>query len=144
MDESPFKKSLESLFEEVPTPTKTGHQNEAARFYENTLSYVSPGTKKLHSDIKNSPENLSHHNNDTIQVLRFDVNRKMWVNKLENNSMMNPQTLLKQNMSIQMSSIISIKMKNQTKTTHLVCSIIFPRQNNFLLKFILEGKHHWE
>jgi hypothetical protein len=36
LDESPCKKSLESLFEEVTTPTKTGHQNEIARFYKNT------------------------------------------------------------------------------------------------------------
>jgi hypothetical protein len=41
LDKSPCKKSLESLFEEVKTPTKTGHQNEIARFYENTLSYQS-------------------------------------------------------------------------------------------------------
>jgi hypothetical protein len=27
LDESPCKKSLESLFEEVTTPTKTGHRN---------------------------------------------------------------------------------------------------------------------
>ncbi len=69
LDESPCKKSLESLFQEVMTPTKTGHQNEIARFYENTLSYISLGTKKCHSDIPNdSPANLSHHNNGTIQV----------------------------------------------------------------------------
>ncbi len=60
LNESPCKKSLEFLFEEVMTPTKTGHQNEIARFYENTLSYISPETKKLHSDIlKNSPANHS-------------------------------------------------------------------------------------
>ncbi len=41
LDESPCKKSLESLIEEVKTPTKTGHQNEIARFYKNTLSYQS-------------------------------------------------------------------------------------------------------
>jgi hypothetical protein len=70
LDESPVKKSLESLFEEVTTPTKSGHQNEIATFYKNTLLYISPGTKKLHSDIfKNSPANLSNHNKDTIQVL---------------------------------------------------------------------------
>jgi hypothetical protein len=46
LDESPCKKSLESLFEEVTTPTKTGHQNEVARFYENTLLHISPQTKK--------------------------------------------------------------------------------------------------
>ncbi len=56
------------------TPTKTGCQNEIARFYYNTLSYISPGTKKLHSDIiKNSPANLSHHNNNTIQVLQKNM-----------------------------------------------------------------------
>jgi hypothetical protein len=74
LDKSPCKKSLESLFEEVTTPTKTGHQNEIARFYENTLSYISPETRKLHSYIlKNSPENLSQHNNDTIQVSRKNM-----------------------------------------------------------------------
>jgi hypothetical protein len=77
LDESPCKKSHESLFEEVTTPTKTGQQNEIARFYENTLSYISPQTKTLHSDIlKNSPANLSHHNNDTIRV--------SWKNMLTN------------------------------------------------------------
>ncbi len=56
------------------TPTKTGHQNKIARFYENTLSYISPGTKKLYSDIlKNSPANQIHHNNDTIQVSRKNL-----------------------------------------------------------------------
>jgi hypothetical protein len=66
-DESPIEKSLESLFEQVTSPTKTGCQSEIARFNDNTLSYVSPQTKKLHSDIlKNSPANLFHHNNDTI------------------------------------------------------------------------------
>ena len=40
----------------------------------NTLSYISPQTKKLHSDIlKNSSANLSHHNNDTIQVSRKNM-----------------------------------------------------------------------
>jgi hypothetical protein len=74
LDESLCKKSLESLFEEVTTQTKTGHQNEIARFYKNTLSYISPGTKKLYSDIiKNSPANLSHHNNNTIRVLRKNM-----------------------------------------------------------------------
>ncbi len=74
LDESPCKKSLESLFEEVMTQTKTGHQNDIARFYENTLLYISPGTKKLHSEIlKNSPANLSHHNNDTIRVSRINM-----------------------------------------------------------------------
>ncbi len=74
LDESPCKKSLESLFEEVMTPIKTGHKHEIARFYKNTLLYISPATKKLHSDIiKNSPANLSHHNNDTIRVLQKNM-----------------------------------------------------------------------
>jgi hypothetical protein len=55
-------------------PTKTGHKNEITRFCKNTLLYISLGTKKLHSDIiKNSPANLSHHNNDTIQVSRKNM-----------------------------------------------------------------------
>ncbi len=71
LDESPCTKSLESLFDKVTSQTKTGHQSEIAKFYKITLSYISPQTKKLHSDIlKNSPANLSHHNNNTIQVLR--------------------------------------------------------------------------
>ncbi len=71
MDESPIEKSLKPLFEQVMSPTKTGHQSEIARFNNNTLLYISPQPKKLHSDIlKNNPENLSHHNNDTIQASR--------------------------------------------------------------------------
>jgi hypothetical protein len=71
LDERPCKKSLESSFKKVTAPTKTGHQHDIARCYENTLSYISPETKKLHSDIfKNSPANLSHNNNNTIQVLQ--------------------------------------------------------------------------
>ncbi len=67
LDESPCKKKLELLFEQVMSPTKTGHQSEIARFYDNTLLYISPQTKTLHSDVlKNGPANLSHHNNDTI------------------------------------------------------------------------------
>jgi hypothetical protein len=58
-NESPIEKSLESLFEQVMSPTKTGHQSDIARFNDNTLPYISPQTKKLHSDIlKNSPVNL--------------------------------------------------------------------------------------
>ncbi len=49
------------------SPTKTGHQSEIARFNDNTLSYINPQTKNLLSYIlKNSPANLSYHNNDTI------------------------------------------------------------------------------
>jgi hypothetical protein len=47
LDESAVKKSLESLFEEVTAPTKSGQQNEIARFYDNTLLYISPGTKNF-------------------------------------------------------------------------------------------------
>jgi hypothetical protein len=58
-DETPIEKSLESLFEQVMSPTKTGHQSEIAKFNDNKLSYISPQTKTLHSDIlKNSPENF--------------------------------------------------------------------------------------
>ncbi len=68
-DESQIEKSLESLFEQVMSPTKTGHQSEIARFNDITLSYISPQTKTLHSDIlKNSPANLSHHDNNTIRA----------------------------------------------------------------------------
>jgi hypothetical protein len=68
-DESPIEKTLESLFEQVTSPTKPGHQSEIARFNDNTLLYISPQTKTLHSDIlKNSPANLSNHNNNTIQA----------------------------------------------------------------------------
>ena len=74
LDESPIEKSLESLFEQVTSPTKTGHQSEIARFNNNTLSYISPQTKKLHSDIlKNSPANLFHHNNNTIRASRKNM-----------------------------------------------------------------------
>ncbi len=73
-DESPIEKSLESLFEQVLAPTKTGHQSEIARFNDNTLSYLSPQTKKLHSDIlKNRPANLFHHNNDSIRASRKNM-----------------------------------------------------------------------
>jgi hypothetical protein len=73
-DESPIEKSLESLFEQVMSPTKTGHQSEIARFNDNTLSYLSPQTKKLHSDIlKKSPANLFHHNNNTIRASRKNM-----------------------------------------------------------------------
>jgi hypothetical protein len=71
LDESPVKKSLESLFKEVITPTNSGHQNEIARFYYHTLLYISPSTNKLHSDIfQNCPANFSHHNNNMICVSR--------------------------------------------------------------------------
>ncbi len=74
MDESPTKKSLESFFEQVMSPTKTGHQSEIVRFNNNTLSYISPQTKKLHSNIlKNSPANLFRHNNNTIWALQKNM-----------------------------------------------------------------------
>jgi hypothetical protein len=66
-DESPIEKSLESLFEQVTSPTNTGQQSEIARFNDNTLLYIRLQTKKLHSDIlRNSPADLSHHNNNSI------------------------------------------------------------------------------
>jgi hypothetical protein len=51
LDENPIEKSLESLFEKVTSPTRTGHQSDLARFNNNTLLYFSPQTKTLHSDI---------------------------------------------------------------------------------------------
>jgi hypothetical protein len=73
-NESPIEKSLESLFEQVTSPTKTGHQSEIARFNNNTLLYISPQTNKLHSYfLKNSPANLSHHDNDTIRASRKNM-----------------------------------------------------------------------
>ncbi len=67
LDESPVEKSLESLFEQVTSPTRSGHQSDLAIFNNNTLLYISPQTKRLHSDIlKNSPANQSHHNTETI------------------------------------------------------------------------------
>jgi hypothetical protein len=73
-DESLIEKSLESLFEQVTSPSKTGHQSEIARFNDNTFTCISPQTKKLHSDIlKNSPANSSHHNNDTIRASRKNM-----------------------------------------------------------------------
>jgi hypothetical protein len=49
LDESSTEKSLESLFEKVMSPTRTGHQSDLARFNDNTLLYISPQTKRLHS-----------------------------------------------------------------------------------------------
>ena len=69
-------RGLVGYSKQVTSPTKTGHQSEIARFNNNTLLYISPQTKKLHSDIfKNSPENLFHHNNDTIRASRKNMLR---------------------------------------------------------------------
>ncbi len=74
LDERPIEKSRKSFFEQVTSPTRTGHQSDLARFNNYTLLYISPQTKRLHSDIlKNSPANLSHHNTETIRASRKNM-----------------------------------------------------------------------
>jgi hypothetical protein len=56
---------------DVDTPV---HPSDISRFNDNTLSFLSPSTKRLHQDIaKNSPANLLHHNSESISASRKNI-----------------------------------------------------------------------
>jgi len=62
-----FDDNYEQLFGELNTPRKNRH--DISRFNDNTLSFLSPSTKRLHQDIaENSPANLPHHNSESIRA----------------------------------------------------------------------------
>ena len=68
----PFDDNYEKLFDELNTPSK--NKNDISRFNDNTLSFLSPSTKRLHQDIaKNSPANLLHHNSESIRASRKNI-----------------------------------------------------------------------
>jgi hypothetical protein len=67
-----FDDNYETLFVELNTPTNNSH--DLSRFNENTLSFLSPSTKRLHKDIaENSPANLPHHNSESIRASRKNI-----------------------------------------------------------------------
>jgi hypothetical protein len=67
-----FDDNYEKLFGELNTPRKTS--NDISRFNDNTLSFLSPSTKRLHQDIAvNSPANLPHHNSESIRASRKNI-----------------------------------------------------------------------
>jgi hypothetical protein len=67
-----FDDNYEKLFVELNTPTNNSH--DLSRFNENTLSFLSPSTKRLHQDIaENSPANLHHHNSESIRASRKNI-----------------------------------------------------------------------
>ncbi len=64
-------KSPESLFESLNTPSKEGPTNELLRFDNNTLTYLSPATKRLQQDIDgNSAQKISLHTSETLRESR--------------------------------------------------------------------------
>ena len=67
-----FDDNYEKLFGELNTPRK--NSNDISRFNDNTLSFLSPSTKRLHQDIaENSPANLPHHNSESIRASRKNI-----------------------------------------------------------------------
>ena len=67
-----FDDNYEQLFGELNTPRKNRH--DISRFNDNTLSFLSPSTKRLHQDIaENSPANLPHHNSESIRASRKNI-----------------------------------------------------------------------
>jgi hypothetical protein len=67
-----FDDNYETLFGELNTPRK--NSNDISRFNDNTLSFLSPSTKRLHQDIAdNSPANLPHHNSESIRASRKNI-----------------------------------------------------------------------
>ncbi len=65
-------KSLKSLFESLNTPLKEGHTHELLRFDNNTLTYLSPSTKRLQQDIGiNSVWSISLHSSKTLRESRI-------------------------------------------------------------------------
>ncbi len=45
------QKSLESLFETLTTPSKDSDTHDISRFENNTLTYLSPATTRLHKEL---------------------------------------------------------------------------------------------
>ncbi len=45
------EKSLQSLFDALTTPSKEANTHDISRFENNTLTYLSPATTRLHKDI---------------------------------------------------------------------------------------------
>jgi hypothetical protein len=67
-----FDDNNEKLFGELNTPRNNSH--DISRFNENTLSFLSPSTKRLHQDIaENSPANILHHNSESIRASRKNI-----------------------------------------------------------------------
>ena len=67
-------KSLESLFESLNTPAKEGPTNELSRFDNNTLTYLSPATKRLQQDIAgNSAQKISLNTSKTLRESRKSI-----------------------------------------------------------------------
>jgi len=64
--------NYEKLFGELNTPRKKS--NDISRFNDNTLSFLSPSTTRLHKDVaENSPANLLHHNSESIRASRKNI-----------------------------------------------------------------------
>jgi len=68
----PFDDNYEKLFGELNTPSK--NRNDISLFNDNTLSFLSPSTKRLHQDIaENCPTNLLQHNSESISASRKNI-----------------------------------------------------------------------
>jgi hypothetical protein len=67
-------KALESILDSLNTPAKEGPTNELLRFDNNTLTYLSPATKRLQQDIAgNSAQKLTLNNSKTLRESRKSI-----------------------------------------------------------------------
>lgn len=68
------EKSLESLFEALSTPSKEDNPNQMSRFHDNTITYLSPATTRLHNDLAcNLTPTKLHHTTETLRQSRKTI-----------------------------------------------------------------------
>jgi hypothetical protein len=69
-----YTKTLESLFESLNTPAKEGPSNELSRFSNNTLTYLSPATKRLQQGIaSNGAQKMSLNTSKALRESRKSI-----------------------------------------------------------------------
>lgn len=65
------QKSLESLFETLTTPSKDSDTHDISRFENNTLTYLSPATTRLHKELcGNSYEKIGGRSTMSLRTSR--------------------------------------------------------------------------
>jgi hypothetical protein len=68
------EKSLQSLFDALTTPSKEANTHDISRFDNNTLTYLSPATTRLHKDIcGNSSDKCFGHTTVSLRNSRKSI-----------------------------------------------------------------------
>ena len=68
------EKSLQSLFDALTTPSKEANTHDISRFDNNTLTYLSPATTRLHKDVcGNSSDKCFGHTTVSLRNSRKSI-----------------------------------------------------------------------